>query len=200
MTEGLTGAQRALVRLSAALGSGERESWGAALSAARDRASGEAIEEAILQAHLFAGFPVTLNALILWRQIGRPAAERAPEAGPDRWRDDGEALCRRVYGGAYERLRENVRALHADLDRWMVETGYGRTLSRPGLDPVSRELCIVAILAVGPHLRQLESHLRGALNVGAPPTAVDEAVEIAGTEEARKVWAVIRARAVPEAT
>lgn len=194
--EGLDRPQRALVRLSAALAGEETEGWRAALLEARDRAPIASIEEAILQAHLFLGFPVTLNALILWREI-EPEAPTEPAAGDaDVWRASGEALCRRVYGPAYERLRENVRGLHPDLDRWMVESGYGRTLSRPGLDPVTRELCIVAVLSAGTHLRQLESHLWGALNVGARPEAVDETVEIAGSAEARACWSGVRHRAM----
>jgi 4-carboxymuconolactone decarboxylase len=49
----------------------------------------------------------------------------------------------------------------------MVVDGYGKVLSRPGLDLVRRELCIVAVCAVAKQDRQLQSHLHGALNVGA---------------------------------
>ena len=121
-------------------------------------------------------------------------------------RSDGEALCRRVYGPAYDRLREHVAGLHPDLDRWMVEEGYGKTLSRPGVTVVVRELCVVALLAAAGHAPQLRSHLRGALNVGAHAEHVARALEIGlqearvaagGTSDAaalRRVWEAIRER------
>jgi 4-carboxymuconolactone decarboxylase len=58
----------------------------------------------------------------------------------------------------------------------MVVEGYGKVLARPGLPLVMRELCIVAILAVTGASKQLYSHLRGALNVGALPADVDTAL------------------------
>ena len=42
-----------------------------------------------------------------------------------------------------------------------------------GLDLARRELCTIAQLAVVQSPRQLHSHLRGALNVGAMPSDID---------------------------
>jgi 4-carboxymuconolactone decarboxylase len=101
----------------------------------------------------------------------------------------------------YERLRENIERLHPLLDEWMITEGYGKVLSRPGLDLMRRELCIVAACAAAGQERQLHSHLHGALNVGVPAGVVDEAVEaIAGViaEEAarstRMLWARVRGK------
>jgi 4-carboxymuconolactone decarboxylase len=55
--------------------------------------------------------------------------------------------------------------------------GYGKVLSRPGLDLRRRELCIVAACAAMGQDRQLHSHLRGALNVGVEPAALSEALD-----------------------
>ncbi|HEX2780948.1 MAG TPA: carboxymuconolactone decarboxylase family protein [Gemmatimonadaceae bacterium] len=130
------------------------------------------VEELILQSYLFAGFPRTLNAMREWRKVsGRPAPEHDDRARAElnaaQWRADGERTCAAVYGEMYERLRENIAQLHPALDSWMVVDGYGKVLSRPGLDLVRRELCIVAVCAVAKQDRQLQSHLHGALNVGA---------------------------------
>lgn len=164
-----------LVRVSARLAASSAEGWRAALREARELAGRTEIEEVLLQAHLFVGFPVVLNAFIVWaEEIGCLAEPPRPPAF-DR-RAAGTELCRKVYGKAYERLRENVRALSPDLDRWMVEDGYGKTLSRPGLSVEVRELCIVALLAAGGHERQLRAHLFGALNVGARPDQVEAAL------------------------
>jgi 4-carboxymuconolactone decarboxylase len=151
----------------------------------------EAVEEALLQGHLFVGYPATLAALERWRDMGHPApAGRV--AGPDERRERGERLCRAVYGTNYDKLRSNVRRLHPDMDRWMVEEGYGRVLGRPGLGLVVRELCVVALLARTGHGPQLHSHLRGALSVGASPEQVEAALRIAADGEAPD-------RALPEA-
>ncbi|MBX6365458.1 MAG: carboxymuconolactone decarboxylase family protein [Gemmatimonadetes bacterium] len=194
-------ATRALVTLSAALAAGDPAALGAAMDAAAQAAPAEAVEEALLQSHLFIGYPATLRALGLWRErSGRPAPARSSD-GPAEWRTRGEAVCAQVYGGAYERLRENVARLHPDLERWMLEDGYGRVLGRPGLDLRRRELCIVALLAGMTAPQQLHSHLRGALNVGASVEEVAETLELAGAAapparraQAWRVWESVRER------
>lgn len=198
---------RTLLELSAALGAGDRRAVEAALAAAgEERLAGREVEEALLQAYLFVGFPPVLRAMAVWRAgCGAEPPAASEEARTDRavWRRRGEALCRRVYGSAYEKLRARVRRLHPALDRWMVEEGYGKVLSRSGLDPVRRELCVVALLAAAGHLPQLHSHLRGALHLGAPPDAVSSALEVgltraASVEDAaaaRRLWGEVRRRA-----
>ncbi len=191
----------ALLRLSAALGTRHAGAIRAEMAVARQEADPRAVEEAILQAHLFVGFPDTLNALGTWREVsGLPAPAESGE-DPAEWTARGERVCEAVYGANYAKLRENVRGLHPDVDGWMVTGGYGRVIGRPGLDLATRELCIAALRAVWHVPRQLHSHLRGSLNAGAAAAEVDEAVEIAcgylPTEraaEVRALWAEIRAK------
>jgi 4-carboxymuconolactone decarboxylase len=137
------------------------------------------VEEALLQSYLFLGYPVALNAIRDWREISgaRPLGPTADDW--EEWKSKGEEVCQAVYGGQYARLRSNVRALHPDLERWMVVEGYGKVLGRPGLDLSTRELCIGALLAVLGTPRQLHSHLRGALNAGATPEEVEAMLDIA---------------------
>lgn len=198
----LTGGERALVRVSAALASGDRDALEAALGEAAERASPRELEEALLQSYLFLGYPATLEAFALWRR--RPGAPPAGEAEEDGegWAERGERVCRAVYGSQYGALRRNVRRLHPDLERWMVAEGYGKVLGRPGLDLRRRELCILSILAVLGAERPLHSHLRGALRAGAPPAAVagalEEALAFADGEaaaRARRVWRRVSSRA-----
>jgi 4-carboxymuconolactone decarboxylase len=59
----------------------------------------------------------------------------------------------------------------------MIVEGYGKVLSRPGLDLGRRELCIVAACVASGQERQLHSHLHGALNVGVPAGVVRESLE-----------------------
>lgn len=170
--EALDQAHVALVRLAAAIAASEERVVRASLARAADVTPHEWVEEVILQSYLFAGFPRTLNAAREWRRVsGRPApahddGERFDDAS--RWNEDGQRTCRIVYGVSYERLRHNIRTLHPALDAWMIVEGYGKVLSRPQLDLRRRELCIVAACAAAGQDRQLHSHLRGALNAGAP--------------------------------
>jgi 4-carboxymuconolactone decarboxylase len=197
----LTAAQQALVRVSAALATRDAEQVRGALEAAVHASDHRAVDEAILQAHLFVGFPDALNALLLWREVSGSRAPAAPEPRGE-WERRGEEVCARVYGANYDKLRRNVAGLHPDLDRWMVEGGYGRVIGREGLDLVTRELCIAALLAVWRVPRQLFSHLRGALNAGAAPEQVDRAVAIAvdhldppGAASVLALWREVRSKA-----
>jgi len=166
---------RALVRLSAIITAGTESVIRDAFGALGD-VPAVWVEELILQCHLFAGFPRALNAMREWRRWQpEPAVRSTASAG--NWRERGEATCAIVYGEMYERLRGNIRRLHPDLDDWMIVDGYGKVLSRPGLDLARRELCIVAACAVTKQDRQLHSHLHGALNAGAAPPVVSRALD-----------------------
>jgi 4-carboxymuconolactone decarboxylase len=168
---------RALIRVSASLAAGEPAAFRDALAAAAAVADPLAVEEALLQSYLFLGYPAALRALGEWRALTGRAA--APARRDDaEWERRGAATCATVYGGQYPRLRDNIAALHPDMERWMIVEGYGKVLSRPGLDLAARELCVVALLAPQDAAPQLYSHLRGALNAGAAATDVDEAVRI----------------------
>ena len=191
----------ALVRLSAALAGGSDDALDAALDAAASVARPEAVEEALLQSYLFLGYPAALNAFGRWRRRQpRPAAPPAPDDWPA-WVERGAHVCERVYAGQYPRLRANIRALHPDMERWMVAEGYGKVLGRPGLELRARELCIVALLAGQRAEPQLYAHLRGALNAGARAEEVEAALSLAtehvGEERrgvAEAVWREVSAR------
>jgi len=164
---------RHLVRIAGAIAGSPEGQVRTVMSDALDSVDPIAVEEIILQSYLFAGFPRALNAARAWRAASeRPAPPEDSEAqiaNLDMWRELGERTCRIVYGDSYERLRENVRELHPALDEWMIVDGYGKVLSRPGVDLKTRELCVVAACAVAGQQRQLHSHLHGALNAGATP-------------------------------
>jgi 4-carboxymuconolactone decarboxylase len=169
---------RCLVRLAAVIGAGTERQMRALLVEARALPSAW-VEEVILQSYLFAGFPRTLNAAREWRRISGTAApttdtdaDATRPGTPSEWRARGEATCAHVYGDMYEKLRVNIARLHPALDHWMITDGYGKVLSRAGLDLVRRELCVIAVCALAEQDRQLHSHFHGALNVGATPAQV----------------------------
>jgi 4-carboxymuconolactone decarboxylase len=174
----LDAATTRLVRLAAILAAGDEQGIRSALTDSVDAISTTWIEELILQSYLFSGFPRSLNAMREWRRLTRSEEPIAlDDGGPALWRQRGEATCRLVYGAMYERLRVNIRALHPDLDEWMIVEGYGKVLSRPGLDLPRRELCIVAACAASEQDRQLHSHLHGAINVGVAPSVLSTTIE-----------------------
>jgi 4-carboxymuconolactone decarboxylase len=131
------------------------------------------VEELLLQSVLMVGYPRALIAFGVWRKFsGVPAPAADTDEGLDYaraqgWTRRGEEVCAIVYGENYRKLRDSVKALHPAIDSWMITEGYGRTLGRPGLDLMRRELCTVAQTAVLEAPKQLHSHLRGALNAGA---------------------------------
>ncbi|MGZ8412193.1 MAG: carboxymuconolactone decarboxylase family protein [Gemmatirosa sp.] len=195
---------RVLVRLAAVIAAGDEAAMRVALTEAARTVPPEWVEELILQSYLFAGFPRTLNAMREWRRAsGRKAPADDPGAHVDQaaaWAADGEDTCARVYGPFYERLRPNIAALHPALDMWMIVDGYGKVLSRPGLDLVRRELCVIAVCAVARQDRQLHSHLHGALHVGASPQLVEGALDaladmMTPTDHAHalRLWSHVRA-------
>lgn len=197
-------ATRELIRLAAIVASGTegeiRSAMGRALGVPIPRAW---VEELILQTYLFAGFPRGLNAMREWRRAsGTPAPEFDEGERLDAtaiWAEQGERTCHTVYGEMYERLRVNIRGLHPALDAWMIVEGYGKVLSRPGLDLKRRELCVIAVCAVLEQERQLHSHLHGAVNAGATPAevdgtlaVVDEMLDDAARERVRHLWSRVR--------
>jgi 4-carboxymuconolactone decarboxylase len=129
--------------------------------------------EVMLQSYLFLGFPRMLIA-----------AEQLLNAGiaPDidlkdsrvtaseflDWSERGAQLCRRVYDSNYGTLKARVEAMAPEVFLWMELEGYGKVLSRPGLNIIDREMAIVACLMIEHRPTQLHSHIRGALNVGVP--------------------------------
>jgi 4-carboxymuconolactone decarboxylase len=161
------------------------------------------VEELLLQSVLMVGYPRALIAFGVWRKLsGVPApANNADQsyAQAAEWTRRGEELCGTVYGENYPKLRDSVRALHPDLDRWMITEGYGRTLGRPGLDLRRRELCTVAQTGVLEAPRQLHSHLRGALNAGATFGQVEAALSIVNPllsfdqwKKVKELWRSVR--------
>ena len=168
------------------------------------------VDELVLQSVLMVGWPRALMAMGVWRSVaGHAALAQDPDAdygGAAGWYSRGQETCRVVYGENYQKLRANVRRLHPALDAWMITEGYGRTLSRPGLDLVRRELCTVVQTAVLDTPHQLHSHLRGALNAGATTAQVGAALRAVKplmtreqSEKAENLWQEVRERATCDA-
>ena len=167
------GATRALCLYSAAIALSDAGCLRAAQNASRRfGATARQLYETMLQSYLFLGFPRMLAAaeMLAGNNYVPEAGETAIaeiKTGPEDWQKRGRELCRRVYQGNYEALRSKVEAMAPEVFYWMELEGYGKVLSRPGLDIIDRELAVVACLLMENRPVQLHSHLRGALNVGA---------------------------------
>jgi alkylhydroperoxidase/carboxymuconolactone decarboxylase family protein YurZ len=138
--------------------------------------------ESFLQLYLFVGFPAALEAMRalekLWPRSTEPI-ESEPgfdAAAYPEYRTRGKTLYARVYAGKADIVEREMLRLSPDLAAWAVTEGYGKTLSRPGLDIQARELCIVALLTQLGWDRQLFSHILGAINVGASYEDIQEAI------------------------
>lgn len=195
----LDDATKALVQIAAAIAGADEQTTRSVMESGVASADPASVDEVILQSYLFAGFPRTLNAARTWRAV---SGQDAPDVDADAdvrngadWVRRGEETCRTVYGESYELLRENIRGLHPALDSWMITDGYGKVLSRPGLDLRTRELCIVAACAASGQQRQLHSHLHGALNSGATvgevAAALDALEALVGKEQLERYHALL---------
>src|SRR5690625_5934148 len=103
----LDGRLELLLQISAAIGASEWEALGSALDTALEGLgsiieAGE-IEEAILQSHLFVGYPSALNALSLWRER---LTERVPEAEEERTVEGGVGWGGQRRSGADDCMRD----------------------------------------------------------------------------------------------
>ena len=166
-----------LARLSAAIVLGD---WDELRALRRDAPSGEpdrGWREALLQSHLFAGFPRTVEAgevLVQAGGLGRPDAD---ETRPDPVGSaDGRALFERIYAEKADDVRAALARAHPVLARWIEGHAYARVLARAGLTPLERELLAIAALAAQGQERQLASHVRGAIHVGGSIEDVGRAV------------------------
>ena len=201
---------RELVRFAAAIAQGDEPDMRERVRALRTAQVPVVwVEELLLQSILMCGYPRALVAITVWRKF---SGVKAPSSDPDasyeahaEWTTRGETTCAIVYGENYRKLRDNVRALHPAVDEWMIAEGYGRTLARPGLDLMRRELCTVAQTAILETERQLHSHLRGALNAGADPMQVDAVLSVVNPmisfdawRKVKELWRSVRDGWTPE--
>ncbi len=186
-----------LARLSTAIVLGNWDELRALRAAAPPPEPDRAWREAVLQTHLFAGFPRLVEAYGVLEEAGGLGE---PDPGELEREDErailgrGRELFERIYAGHAARVREGLERRQALFASWIESHAYARVLSRPGLDAATRELLACCALAATAQERQLASHARGALHCGASPsdleaalTAAADLLEPARLERARRV-------------
>ena len=134
--------------------------------------------ETVLQTHLFPGFPSVVEALrVLGKAggLGTPAEDEVVLESDDFER--GATLFGAIYGANQDAVLATIAEGHPLFERWVLGHAYGRVLTRDGLTPRMRELLAVTCLAAQGLDRQLASHVRGAVALGATPDEVGAAIE-----------------------
>lgn len=90
---------------------------------------------------------------------------------------EGLAKLAEIDGEQGERVIEALADVAPDLARYVIEFPFGDIYQRDGLTLRERELITVAgLTALGHAQPQLKVHVHGALNVGATPKEIVEAI------------------------
>lgn len=148
-----------------------------------------ALYEALLQIHLFSGYPASIEGLSLLQEVYNEEPAAIEEYNVQLFKQRGEKLCRDIYTTVFEKMNKRMHSFSPELSEWMIIDGYGKTLSRANLDIQTRELINICILSLGKWKQQVISHIRGALHVGAEIHDIEEAIECLQTEQTNEAYA-----------
>lgn len=158
---------------------------GALVSAQASGLERRLLEETLLQGTLFFGFPKAVTAFERLVSVWPAPPPHGGGLPRGQWSEAGERLFSAVYGENEASVRAMLAGFHKDFHDFVLESAYGRILSRPAMGPRIRELLAVAGLAALDHVPQMVAHGRGALAFGAAPREVREAVFTAVGEPRR---------------
>jgi AhpD family alkylhydroperoxidase len=175
---GMQAEARLLVAAQGAVWPGDQELFAECVAAGRELGMRrQAFEETLLQAVLFCGFPRVINASRVLHEDWPPAAPPAGGGLPiEQQRAAGEALFASIYGDNSDAVKGMLLSYHRELHDFVLDTAYGRILTRPGLEPSVRELMAVGVLALTGQIPQMVAHGRGARNWGATAEELQETV------------------------
>jgi alkylhydroperoxidase/carboxymuconolactone decarboxylase family protein YurZ len=148
------------------------------------------LEEVLLQAVLFCGFPRVVTA---FERLGEvwpsPAPPRGGALPTDAQHAAGAALFAAIYGRNTESVHALLASFHQEFHDFVLQAAYGRILTRPHLDARTREVLAVALLAAQDQERQFLGHARGARHFGASLDELREAIRTAVPDPATaELW------------
>ena len=175
---GLAHADRLLIRAKVAIWPGDSDTLAACVRRYRELGQPRShLEEVLLQAILFCGFPRVINAFRVlaeeWPTEARPSGGGIE---PNTQRSVGAALFQSIYSDNTAAVEAMLLSYHEELHEFVLDTAYGRILSRPGLTPRIRELLAIGVLALTDQSPQLVAHGRGAKHFGASIEEIREAI------------------------
>ncbi len=161
--------------------------------------------EVLLQGYLFCGYPRAIESFFCMNEaldgkknLDISKIKPATLVDSHSLLKRGEILSRIVHKDKYDKIKRKIDELCPDLGYLMIAEGYGHILYREGLNSRLRELAIVATLTSLEAGRQLNSHIRGARNVGCGDLEIFEAIvtgmawiERGKIEKSLKLWSSI---------
>ncbi len=129
----------------------------------------QALTEGALATHLFGGFPRAIESFFALDKAGGLTAEGLEKDVRDASTRaaEGARLFDRIYGRSSSAVRSQLRRYGPDFEEAVLHDAYGRILARSTLDAKTRELMAICALSALRLDRQLFSHLRGAVALGA---------------------------------
>ena len=90
---------------------------------------------------------------------------------------EGLAMRRRALGDEYvDRALENVTDFTREFQRFITRFAWGEVWTRPGMEPRTRSLLTIAVLAALGREEELKLHIRATANTGATPEEIKEAL------------------------
>ncbi|UCE66985.1 MAG: carboxymuconolactone decarboxylase family protein [Candidatus Zixiibacteriota bacterium] len=167
--------------------------------------------EVLLQGYLFCGYPAAIESFFCMNEIldGKKRLDISKIkpgtlADGDSLLKRGETLSRIIHKDKHDKIKRKIDELCPDLGYLMIAEGYGHILCRDGLNSRLRELAVVATLTSLGAGRQLNSHIRGARNVGCEDLEIFETI-VTGIawirpekiENSIKLWSDIMGRECP---
>jgi 4-carboxymuconolactone decarboxylase len=162
------------------------------------------IYETLLQGYLFCGYPRAIESFfclehaLVNRGLSIDMIRAIPLESAKTLLERGKSTAKAVHKDKFERIHNKISAISPDLGYLMIAEGYGHILCRPGLDLQARELDVISCLTALGAGRQLNSHIRGALNAGCKANEAFEAIllcapwlEAERVRAAADIWADI---------
>ena len=93
----------------------------------------------------------------------------------DQSKVDGLIIRTEVMGETFvQRAIQNTTALTEPMQEWINEHAWGSTWQRDGLPRTTRSLVTIAMLAALKAPKELQGHVRGALNNGCTISEIQE--------------------------
>jgi 4-carboxymuconolactone decarboxylase len=139
------------------------------------------VREALIQCSAFAGFPATVNALELFREV-IDARETSVERGQitevdlDELAARGGRLQQRFFGDSGETRAPDRLEASDVLDGLEREFVFGELFHRPGLDLPARAVCALASVVALRLPDDQRAWAAGCLHAGVAPEAIGEVV------------------------
>jgi 4-carboxymuconolactone decarboxylase len=111
--------------------------------------------------------------------------------------EHGMGVRRGVLGDAHvDRAVAATTDLDAPFQEYITRAAWSDVWGRPGLDPPTRSLVTIALLAALGHERELEMHLRASRRTGASPADIAEVLMhvavYAGVPAANSAFAALK--------